>query len=79
MPEPKPCTSDSGFACALFNQERDPTKPTWVLGLDDEAPMYERLGFRVRGERTSALANAQGTVPNHRRMVLELRPRAAAR
>lgn len=41
--------------------------------------LYERLGFRVRGERTSALANAQGTVPNHRRMVLELRPRAAAR
>ena len=38
--------------------------------------LYERLGFRVRRERTSTLANAQGTVPDHRRMVLELRPRA---
>lgn len=40
--------------------------------------LYERLGFRARHERRSTLANAQGTVPDHRRMVLELRPRAVA-
>lgn len=32
-----------GLAYALFNQDRDPTKPTWVLGLDYEAPTAERL------------------------------------
>lgn len=30
--------------------------------------LYERLGFAVTGERRSALANAQGAVPDHRRM-----------
>lgn len=30
--------------------------------------LYERLGFIVTGERDSALANAQGAVPAHRRM-----------
>ncbi|MEW9622755.1 GNAT family N-acetyltransferase [Rhodanobacter geophilus] len=30
--------------------------------------LYGRLGFAVTGERRSALANAQGTVPDHRRM-----------
>ena len=30
--------------------------------------LYERLGFEVTGERHSALANAQGAVPSHRRM-----------
>ena len=30
--------------------------------------LYERLGFAVTGERRSALVNAQGAVPNHRRM-----------
>ncbi|MEW9571959.1 GNAT family N-acetyltransferase [Rhodanobacter sp. Si-c] len=30
--------------------------------------LYERLGFAVTGERHSALANAQGAVPGHRRM-----------
>lgn len=30
--------------------------------------LYERLGFVVTGERRSALANAQGAVPDHRRM-----------
>jgi ribosomal protein S18 acetylase RimI-like enzyme len=30
--------------------------------------LYERLGFEVTGERASALANAQGVVPAHRRM-----------
>lgn len=30
--------------------------------------LYERLGFAVTGERHSALANAQGAVPDHRRM-----------
>jgi ribosomal protein S18 acetylase RimI-like enzyme len=39
--------------------------------------LYERLGFRVRRERTSRLANAQGSVPDHRRMVLDLRPHGA--
>jgi ribosomal protein S18 acetylase RimI-like enzyme len=34
--------------------------------------LYERLGFRVHRERKSALANAQGAVPDHRRMVLDL-------
>ncbi|MFP2904629.1 hypothetical protein ACLESD_06140 [Pyxidicoccus sp. 3LFB2] len=27
-----------GLAYAFFKQERDPTKPTWILGLDYEAP-----------------------------------------
>jgi ribosomal protein S18 acetylase RimI-like enzyme len=30
--------------------------------------LYERQGFAVTGERHSALANAQGVVPDHRRM-----------
>ncbi|WP_266170977.1 GNAT family N-acetyltransferase [Dyella subtropica] len=30
--------------------------------------LYARYGFGVTGERTSALANAQGSVPGHRRM-----------
>lgn len=30
--------------------------------------LYARLGFAVTGERRSALANAQGAVPDHRRM-----------
>lgn len=30
--------------------------------------LYERLGFVVTGERCSKLANAQGVVPDHRRM-----------
>ncbi len=30
--------------------------------------LYARLGFAVTGERHSTLANAQGTVPDHRRM-----------
>ena len=30
--------------------------------------LYERLGFAVTGERRSALANARGRVPDHRRM-----------
>jgi ribosomal protein S18 acetylase RimI-like enzyme len=30
--------------------------------------LYERLGFAVTGERRSALVNAQGAVPDHRRM-----------
>ena len=30
--------------------------------------LYERLGFAVTSERRSALANAQGAVPDHRRM-----------
>lgn len=30
--------------------------------------LYERLGFAVTGERRSALANARGAVPDHRRM-----------
>jgi ribosomal protein S18 acetylase RimI-like enzyme len=30
--------------------------------------LYARLGFEVTGERASALANAQGAVPGHRRM-----------
>jgi ribosomal protein S18 acetylase RimI-like enzyme len=30
--------------------------------------LYERLGFAVTGERHSALANAQGALPDHRRM-----------
>jgi hypothetical protein len=27
-----------GLAYAFFKQERDPTKPTWIIGLDYEAP-----------------------------------------
>lgn len=34
--------------------------------------LYARLGYRVVRERTSALRNAAGHVPGHRRMVLEL-------
>ncbi|KRF01984.1 acetyltransferase [Frateuria sp. Soil773] len=30
--------------------------------------LYERLGFVVTGERASSLVNAQGRVPDHRRM-----------
>jgi ribosomal protein S18 acetylase RimI-like enzyme len=30
--------------------------------------LYQRLGFAVIGERRSTLANAQGSVPDHRRM-----------
>lgn len=30
--------------------------------------LYQRLGFEVVGERRSRLANAQGAVPDHRRM-----------
>lgn len=30
--------------------------------------LYARLGFNVTGERSSRLANAQGRVPDHRRM-----------
>jgi hypothetical protein len=32
-----------GLAWAIFNQRKDNTKPTWVVGLDYEAPTAERL------------------------------------
>jgi hypothetical protein len=32
-----------GLAWAIFNQRKDDTKPTWVVGLDYEAPTAERL------------------------------------
>lgn len=32
-----------GLSWAVFNQVRDETKPTWVLGFDYEAPTAERL------------------------------------
>ncbi len=32
-----------GLAWAIFNQRKDETKPTWVLGLDYEAPTAARL------------------------------------
>jgi ribosomal protein S18 acetylase RimI-like enzyme len=34
----------------------------------DAQRLYQRLGFVVVGERRSTLANAQGRVPDHRRM-----------
>ena len=34
----------------------------------DAQRLYQRLGFTVVGERRSTLANAQGRVPDHRRM-----------
>jgi ribosomal protein S18 acetylase RimI-like enzyme len=34
----------------------------------DAQRLYQRLGFAVIGERRSTLANAQGRVPDHRRM-----------
>lgn len=34
----------------------------------DAQRLYQRLGFAVVGERRSRLANAQGVVPDHRRM-----------
>lgn len=34
----------------------------------DAQRLYQRLGFVVTGERRSTLANAQGRVPDHRRM-----------
>ena len=34
----------------------------------DAQRLYQRLGFEVVAERRSALANAQGRVPDHRRM-----------
>jgi ribosomal protein S18 acetylase RimI-like enzyme len=34
----------------------------------DAQRLYQRLGFVVSGERGSTLANAQGRVPDHRRM-----------
>lgn len=34
--------------------------------------LYARIGFRTVAERTSTLANARATVPNHRRMELSL-------
>lgn len=34
----------------------------------DAQRLYQRLGFAVVSERRSRLANAQGVVPNHRRM-----------
>lgn len=36
--------------------------------------LYERLGFRVTGERESSLRNAFGHVATHRRMVRDLEP-----
>jgi len=32
-----------GFAWSIFNQRKDETKPTWVVGLDYEAPTAPRL------------------------------------
>ena len=34
----------------------------------DAQRLYQRLGFEVVAERRSALVNAQGRVPDHRRM-----------
>lgn len=34
--------------------------------------LYERIGFKVARELVSTLANAQATVPNHRRMEIDL-------
>ena len=33
-----------GLAWAVFNQRKDETKPTWVVGLDYEAPTAKLLG-----------------------------------
>ncbi len=38
----------------------------------DAQRLYERLGFRVEHEVISKLRNDRATVPNHRRMVLDL-------
>jgi hypothetical protein len=32
-----------GLAYAFFNQKKDPTKPTWIVGLDYRAPTAEQL------------------------------------
>jgi ribosomal protein S18 acetylase RimI-like enzyme len=36
--------------------------------------LYQRLGFKVTGERISSLANPQGIVPGHRRLELCISP-----
>lgn len=56
----------------LIEQGRAQGKRRLALDVATTNPLaqalYQRLGFVVAGERDSTLANAQGTVPAHRRM-----------
>lgn len=56
----------------LIEQGRAQGKRRLALDVATTNPLaqalYQRLGFVVTGERDSTLANAQGTVPAHRRM-----------
>lgn len=60
----------------LVNSGRKPDVEVAALDVAVTNPraqaLYERLGFVVTRERVSQLANAQATVPNHRRMELQL-------
>lgn len=56
----------------LLAQARELGRQQIVLDVAASNPaaerLYARLGFGVTGERSSQLANAQGRVPDHRRM-----------
>lgn len=56
----------------LLAQARERGRRQIVLDVATSNPaaerLYARLGFEVTGERSSRLANAQGRVPDHRRM-----------
>jgi len=65
-----------GLGHALIDQlmgvAREAGKERAVLDVATSNPraesLYQRLGFRMTGERTSKLVNARGRVPGHRRM-----------
>ena len=60
----------------LLAQARELGRQQIVLDVASSNPaaerLYARLGFEVSGERASRLVNAQGRVPDHRRMQCRL-------
>ncbi|MFT3755397.1 MAG: N-acetyltransferase [Pseudoxanthomonas sp.] len=72
MPELRGRGIGGALIAHLVEQGRAQGKRRMVLDVAASNPqaqaLYQRLGFVVTGERASTLANAQGTVPAHRRM-----------
>ena len=56
----------------LMDRAREAGRPRAVLDVAVSNPraeaLYQRVGFKVIGERRSGLSRAQGAVPDHRRM-----------
>lgn len=48
-----------GMAYAFFNQQRDDTKPVWIVGVDYEAPTAKQ---RDPSEENTAVTNTRGNV-----------------